>query len=70
MWLYFRFNLSHRDVEELPAERGIRVSYEAIRRWCREFGPADTDQLRRRRPSTADRWYVHEMQLKIRGGKD
>jgi transposase-like protein len=39
MWLYFRFNLSFRDVEELLAERGLQVSYETIRRWCGKFGP-------------------------------
>jgi putative transposase len=65
--LYLRFNLSHRDVEELLAERGIRVSYEAIRLWCRKFGPAYTDELRRQPPCPADTWYVDEMQLKIRG---
>ena len=67
VWLYFRFNLSHRDVEELLAERGIQVSYEAIRLWCRKVGRADAEQLRRRRPGPADTWHVDEMQLKIRG---
>jgi hypothetical protein len=42
VWLYFRFKVSHRDVEELLAERGIQVSYEASRLWCRQFGPAGT----------------------------
>jgi len=51
------------------AERGIRVSYEAIRLWCRNFGPAYTEQLRRRRSGAADKWYVDEMQLEIRGQK-
>ena len=69
VWLYFRFNLSHRDVEELLAERGVQVSYEAIRLWCRKFGPAYAEQLRRRRPGPADKWYVDELQLKIRGKK-
>jgi putative transposase len=69
VWLYFRFNLSHRDVEELLAERGIQVSYEAIRLWCRKFGPAYAENLRRRRPGPADKWHVDEMQLKIRGKK-
>jgi putative transposase len=46
IWLSYRFNLSHRDVEELLGERGIRVSYEAIRLWCRRFGPAYAEQLR------------------------
>ena len=69
VWLYFRFNLSHRDVEELLAERGIQVSYEAIRLWCRKFGPAYAEHLRRRRSLPADKWHVDEMQLKIRGEK-
>src|SRR5919199_1007688 len=69
VWLYYRFNLSHRDVEELLAEPGIQVSYEAIRLWCRKFGPAYAEQLRRRRPGPADKWHVDEMQLKIRGKK-
>ena len=69
VWLYFRFNLSHRDIEELLAERGIQVSYEAIRLWCRKFGPASADQLRRRQPGPADKWHVDEMQLKLRGKK-
>src|SRR5919198_3962241 len=69
VWLYYRFNLSHRDVEELLAERGIRVSYEAIRLWCRKFGPTYAEQLRRRRPGPADKWHVDELQLKIRGQK-
>ena len=67
VWLYFRFNLSHRDVEELLAQRGIQVSYEAIRLWCRKFGRTYAEQLRRRRPGSADKWHVDEMQLKIRG---
>jgi putative transposase len=69
VWLYYRFSLSHRDGEELLAERGIRVSYEAIRLWCRKFGPAYAEQLRRRRPGQADKWHVDELQLKIRGRK-
>src|SRR5438128_7285814 len=55
VWLYFRFNLSHRDVEELLAERGVHVSYEAIRLWCHKFGPAYAEHLRRRRPGPADK---------------
>ena len=47
-WLYFRFNLSFRDVEELMAERGVQVSYETVRRWCAKFGPAFALQLRQR----------------------
>lgn len=50
VWLYFRFTLSFKDVEELLAERGIAVSYETVRRWVAKFGPAFAPELRRRRP--------------------
>jgi putative transposase len=50
IWLYFRFTLSLRDVEDLPAERGITVSYETVRRWVNHFGPIIAADLRRRRP--------------------
>src|SRR5215831_9780403 len=63
VWLYFRFNLSHRDVEELLAERGIQVSYEAIRLWCRKFGPLLASELRRRRPPRGDKWFLDEVAL-------
>src|SRR5215218_4236009 len=57
VWLYYRFLLSYRDVEELLAERGIAVSYETIRRWCRKFGPTFADGVRRRRPRPGDKWH-------------
>jgi len=63
--LYFRFLLSYRDVEELLAERGIPVSYETVRRWCRKFGPAFAAGLRRRRPRPGDKWHLDEVPLKI-----
>ncbi len=66
-WLYFRFSLTHRDVEELLAERGIRVSYEAIRLWCHKFGPAYAAQLRRRRARPGDKWRIDEVAFKING---
>ena len=69
VWLYDRFLLSYRDVEELLAERGIAVSYETIRRWCRNFGPTFADGGRRRRPRPGDKWHIDEMQLKINGRK-
>ena len=69
VWLYYRFALSHRDVEELLAERGVQVSYEAIRLWCRRFGPLFAGQLRRWRPRSADKWHLDEVQLKINGRK-
>jgi len=69
VWLYYRFLLSYRDIEELLAERGIAVSYETIRRWCRKFGPTFADGVRRRRPRPGDKWHLDEMQLKINGRK-
>src|SRR5919201_5240401 len=65
VWLYFCFPLSHRDVEELLFARGILVSYEAIRTWCRKFGQAYANQLRRRRPRPGDKWHLDEVFITI-----
>jgi putative transposase len=65
IWLYFRFPLSLRLVEEMLLERGIVVSYETIRRWCRKFGPACARQLRRKKPSDLDVWYMDEVVISI-----
>ena len=62
-WLYHRFSVSHRDVEELLAERGVQVSYEAIRLWCHKFGPVLVSELRRRRPRRGDKWFLDEVAL-------
>jgi putative transposase len=67
VWLYFRFHLSLRDVEELLAERGVIVSYETIRAWCAKFGPTYAAGLRRRRAQSSDKWHLDEVQLKIKG---
>jgi len=67
VWLYFRFCLSFRDVEELLFERGVVVTYEAIRKWCRKFGQAYANQLRRRRPRPGDKWHLDEVFLTIKG---
>lgn len=67
VWLYFRFPLSHRDVEELLFVRGVIVSYEAIRKWCRKFGQQFANQLRRRRPRPGDKWHLDEVFLTISG---
>jgi putative transposase len=69
VWLYYRFSLSHRDVEELLFERGIMVSYEAIRKWCRKFGQGYANQLRRRRPRPGDKWHLDEVFLTIHGDR-
>jgi len=65
--LYFRFCLSYRDVEELMLVRGVIVTYEAIRQWCRKFGQASANQLRRRRPRPGDTWHLDEVFLTIHG---
>jgi putative transposase len=67
VWLYFRFCLSYCDVEELLFARGIIVTYEAIRKWCRKFGQAYANQLRRRRPQPGDKWHLDEVFLSING---
>jgi putative transposase len=68
VWLYLRFTLSYRDVEELLAERRLDVSYETVRRWVLKFGPAFAKRLRRQRPRPSSRWHLDEMVVFI-GGK-
>jgi putative transposase len=65
VWLYFRFCLSYRDVEELMAERGVLLTNEAVRYWCRKFGQAYANQLRQRRPRSGDKWHPDEVFLTI-----
>ena len=67
VWLSYRFTLSYRDVEELLFERGITVSHEAIRQWCRKFGQDYANRLRRRRPQPGDKWHLDEVFLTIHG---
>jgi putative transposase len=67
VWLYFRFCLSYRDVEELLFARGVTVTYEAIRKWCRKFGQSYANQLRRRHPKPGDKWHMDEVFLTING---
>ncbi|MET7979495.1 IS6 family transposase [Streptomyces mirabilis] len=67
VWLYFRFPLSYREVEELMLQRGVIVSYETVRRWCLKFGQAYADGLRRRRPAAGDKWHLDEVFVKING---
>ena len=66
-WLYYRFALSYRDVEELLAERGVIVTYETIRQWSRKFGQAYANRLRRRRPRPGDKWHLDEVFMRING---
>src|SRR5437763_14611047 len=67
IWLYLRFTLGYRDVEELLAERGLDISYETVRRWVLKFGPSIARRLRDRRPRPSDRWHLDEMVVRIGG---
>ena len=67
VWLYFRFALSYRDVEEILAARGIVVSYEAIRRWCLKFGQQCANRIRHRRGNLGDTWHMDEVFVTING---
>jgi putative transposase len=67
VWLYLRFTLSYRDVEDLLAERRLEISYETVRSWVLKFGPVIARRLRRRRPRPGDRWHRDEMVVRIAG---
>jgi transposase-like protein len=67
VWLYHRFPLSFREVEEMTLARGIVVSHETIRQWCHKFGQAYANGLRRRRARPGDKWHLDEVFIKING---
>jgi putative transposase len=67
VWLYYRFNLSHRDIEDLLAERGITVSREAIRLWCIKFGALYARRLKRKHRGYGDTFFIDEVFVKING---
>ncbi len=67
MWLYYGFNLSHRDIDDLLAERGIAVSRESIRLWCNKFGPRYARRLKRGRQGYGDTLFIDEVFVKIQG---
>jgi putative transposase len=67
VWLYYRFNLSSRDIEDLLAERGIAVSYESIRLWCIKFGPRYARRLKRRHRGYGDTFFIDEVFVRIQG---
>ncbi len=69
-WLYLRFTLSYRDVEELLAERGVETSYETVRRWVLKFGPAFARNLRRLRPKPTGTWHLDEMVILSANSQD
>ena len=67
VWLYYRFNLSHRDIEDLLAERGVTVSREAIRLWCIKFGAIYTRRLKKKHRGYGDTFFIDEVFVKING---
>ena len=67
VWLYYRFNLSHRDIEDLLAERGINVTYETIRLWCIKFGPKYAARLKRKHRGYGDTFFIDEVFVRIDG---
>src|SRR5713101_2209003 len=67
VWVYLRFTLSYRDVEDLLAEHGLDISYETVRRWVLKFGPMIARGLRQRRPRPSDQWHLDEMVVRIAG---
>jgi putative transposase len=67
VWLYFKFSLSYRDVEDLLAERGIDVSYETVRRWVLKFGSVYAGKLNRTRPRPSGKWHLDEVFISING---
>ncbi len=67
VWLYFRFTLSFRDIEELLAARSIAVSYETIRQWCQKFGQKYSHRIKKSRGPLGDTWYLDEVFIKING---
>jgi len=67
VWLYYRFTLSFRDIEEMLAARGIEVTYESIRYWCLKFGNRTAGRIRSRAGRTGDTWHLDEVFISIRG---
>ena len=67
VWLYYRFNLSYRDMEDLLSERGINVTYEAIRLWCNRFGPKYSARLKKKHQGYGDTFFIDEVFIKIDG---
>lgn len=67
VWLYHRFNMNHRDIEDLFTERGIEISYESIRLWCNNFGVQYFRRLKHRHQGYGDTYYIDEVFVKIRG---
>jgi putative transposase len=67
VWLYYVFSLSLRDIELILAERGVLVTHETVRRWCRKFGQSFASDAGRRRPRPGDTWHLDELFVRIQG---
>ena len=67
VWLYFRFSLSFRDIEEMMAKRGVVLTYETVREWCLKFGGTYAKSIRSRGSRPGDRWHLDEVFLRIAG---
>ena len=67
VWMYHRFSLSYRDIEELMMARGVRVSYEGLRQWCLKFSRALIEGLRKKEPKRGDKWHLDEMAVRVNG---
>jgi len=67
VWLYFRFALSYRDIEEIMAVRGVTLTYETVRTWCLKFGQIYANALRRKHPRLGDHWHLDEMFIRVNG---
>ena len=67
VWLYHRYNLSHRDIEDLLAERRIEATYESVRLWCNKFVPPFSKRLKRRHPRFGDTFFIDEVFVSIAG---
>jgi putative transposase len=67
VWLYFRFALSYRNVEEMMAKRGVQLTYESVREWCHKFGPLYAAQLQKKRARIGSKWHLDEVFIKMNG---
>jgi putative transposase len=67
VWLYYRFAVSYRNIEEMMAKRGIQVSYETVREWCHKFGPVYAVELRKKRGRIGTKWHLDEVFIKMNG---
>jgi putative transposase len=69
IWMYHRFNISYRDIEEMLRYRGILVSYETVRTWSNKFGKSFADVIKKKEPKPTDKWHLDEMIIKMNGVK-